>query len=155
MPCRLLTGTAVYDVHSPLPLQIIHVVTCILRKQDIFRFCGGIPGLDPDCYAPQMLGDQVFHTLVLRNPEARLPPAPKNLSIRIPSHRRLLEEYQRALSGSKGVAITQEWPVVELDQDMTSFVNELAKKIMLSNPSRIDSTPRWWRLWRRAQAYIE
>ncbi|KAG8158029.1 hypothetical protein KVR01_012301 [Diaporthe batatas] len=76
--------------------------TFIIRKRDVFRFCGGIPGLDLDSYVPQMLHG-ITHGLQLLNPEARELRAPFNIPMRVPGHRRLLEEYQRALAGCRNV----------------------------------------------------
>lgn len=70
----------------------------ILRREDVFRFCGGISGLDLDCYVPQMLSD-IKHHLYLCSPEVSRLRVPTNVPPKVPTHRRLLEEYQRALAG--------------------------------------------------------
>ena len=102
----------------------------------MFRFCGGISGSDPDSYVPQMLCPRISHSLVLANPEARLPPGPDHVSIRVPTHNRLLKEYQRVLAGCQDIWVSAHW---SLELSMGKFMDDMVKKIMSGNPSRICS----------------
>lgn len=110
-------------------------ISCIIRKEDVYRFCGGIPGLDPDHYVTQILNPRISHDLELVDPKVRLPRGPSNVSIRVPTHDRLLREYQRVLGGCRDLWIAAHRSV-DIEENR-ALMDDMKEKIMLSNTGRI------------------
>lgn len=92
--------------------------------------------MNPNRYVPQMLCDRISHSLVPVNPGARLPPGPDRVSIRVPTHNRLLKEYQKVLAGCQDIWVSEHW---SLEREMGVFTDDMVEKIMSSSPSRICS----------------
>ncbi|KAI7779785.1 hypothetical protein LA080_000382 [Diaporthe eres] len=107
-------------------------ISYIVRRDDLSRFCRGIPKLDPVRCGTPTLDPNISHRLVMVDPEARLRAGPVRLSMTVPSHKRLFQIYHKVLRGCQDVWISAH-SSVEPDR---GFMDDMVEKIRSGNTLR-------------------
>lgn len=107
-------------------------ISYIVRRDDLSRFCRGIPKLDPVRCDTPTLDPNISHSLVMVDPEARLRAGPARPSMTVPSHKRLFQIYQKVLHGCQDVWISAH-SSVEPDR---GFMDDMVEKIRSGNTLR-------------------
>lgn len=124
-----LTAFAVDENYLGQSWQGHDDISYIIRREDLSRFCRGLFRLDPDRCVTATLDPNISHSLVLVDPEARLPPGPARVSMTVPSTKRLFEVYQKVLRGCQDIWISAH-SSVEPDR---GFMNDMVEKIRSGN----------------------
>lgn len=107
-------------------------ISYIIRREDLSRFCHGLFRLDPVSSVTPTLDPNISHSLVLVDPEVRLRAGPADVSMTVPSHKRLFQIYQKVLRGCEDLWISAH-SSVEPDCD---FMDDMVEKIRSGNTLR-------------------